>query len=145
MMNLWKFSLTGAVTYVSFVALDQFYRQVVQFREVIARVRDSIWLESQPSNSLQYALEVTGFFSFWIGIIIPQIAVPIVMRCISKIDEDCFGMPDVKETVWLRRESGENLSACCSQVPVLQFRFYLRVFTWFMKPGEKSFFEDGTF
>jgi hypothetical protein len=99
------------MAYIGLVSFNQLHSKVVEFRKIITRIRDFPRFVSQPADHLQDALEIPSFLLLWIGIVVPQITLSMMVRSVSEIDKDCFGMSDVEITVGLWGESGPHLSA----------------------------------
>jgi len=130
------------MTNISLVSSDQLYCKVIEFCKIVTRICDLPRFVSQPADHLQDALEIPSFLLLWIGIVIPQITPPIIVRSVSKVDEDCFGMSDVEITVGLWGETSPHLSASGSQVSFTEMGKNLGIAARFMKCSKEAFFEN---
>ena len=80
---------------VSLVSPDELHAEVVQLLEVIARVGNAEWLETEPADDLEDALEIPCFLRLRVCVIVPQIALAAMMCRIAKVDKDRFRVSDV--------------------------------------------------
>jgi hypothetical protein len=97
---------------IGFVTSNQFNCELVEFREVVARICDFPRFEAKPTDDLKNALKIPGFFLFGVRIVIPQVAFAAVVGCVSKINENSFGMADMKIAIGLRGETCPDLATC---------------------------------
>ena len=121
--------LTSIIRGVCQPFLDQNHRQLVQFTEMIARMRNLVRLESEPTNRLENLIEVDLLFGFWVRIVETKVAISSVIFSESEIDRDRFRMTDLRsiitsvcwesaekrstdmqESIRLRRESRKHFS-----------------------------------
>ena len=87
--------LTGTIADVRLVTLDKLDSKFIELVEVVARVSNIPWFETEPADHLENALEVEGFLCFGIRIVVPPVAVSAMMSCVAEVDEDGLGMPNV--------------------------------------------------
>jgi len=65
-----------------------------------------------------------------------------MVRCITEVDENCFGMTDMKEAVRLWRESCPDLATSCFEMFFAQVRVDLGIPTRCMELTQETFLED---
>jgi hypothetical protein len=80
------------MTSIGFVSPRKFDRKVIQLVKVVTRVRDLPRLIAQSSDYLEYAFKVCCFLCLGIGVIVPQITPPAMVRGISKVYKDDLGV-----------------------------------------------------
>ena len=64
---------------------------------------------AEPLDHIFNGCEKLFFFFFGIGIIISEVTYAIIDPSVAEVEVDGFGVTDVQNTVWLRRESGAHL------------------------------------
>lgn len=128
---------------VGLVPLDQLNSQSVQFVKVIAGVSDFPRFVTQPSNHLQDTLEIHGLLLLGVGVVVPQVTLSVMVGSIAEVDEDGFGMTDMKEAIRLRRETGPNLASRSSEMLFSEAGMDLRVLSRLVERAKEPFFEYG--
>jgi len=136
-------TLTCTQTDVTLVSFHEFHGQAIQLVEIIAGVGNLPWLIAEPPHRLQNALKVLAFLCLRIRVVVPKVCLSTMMRSVTKIYEDGFGMTDVEESVRFWRESSPNVTASCRKMPFSQFGFDLRVTTRFVQSAQEPLLEHG--
>lgn len=133
------------MTHICLIALDKLDRKIVQLREVITRIRDLPRLEAKPPYHFKDALKVPCLLLFRVRVVVAQVALATMVRCIAKVDEDGFAVSDVQIPVRLRRETRPHISASGFEMLLAQVGVNLRVASGFVQLPEEAFLEDGSF
>ena len=132
------------MTNIALIPTNEVDRKLVQFVEVVTGVRDLPWLETQPSYSLQDALKVPALLCLRVGVVVTQITLSAVERCITEVHEDSFRVTDVEEAVRFRREPCVYDSLGGSEMLLAEVCVNLRVLTDFVKVSKEAFREHRT-
>lgn len=98
------------------IPLDKLLCELVKLRKVVAGVCNFPGLEPQPSYHLQDALKVPALLRLWVRVIVAEVALAAVELRITEVDEDCLGVPNVQEAIWLGWEASEDAAAGVSEV-----------------------------
>lgn len=99
------------MAYISLISSYQLECKFIELSEIITGIRDAIRLETQPSNRLEYALEISGLFRFRVRVIVSQITMSTMVCRVTKIDKDGLGVSNMKIAVWFGRETRKDLAA----------------------------------
>lgn len=77
---------------VCLAVFNQLNSKVVQLIEVVAGIGNFPGFESEPSDTLKNCFVVDGIFCFRVGVIEAEICFALVIRSVTKIDCNRFGM-----------------------------------------------------
>lgn len=100
--------LTGAMTDIGAVPVDELLRKLIQAVKIIARMSNFHRFESQPVDHFLYSYKILLLFSRRIRVIKAQVAISAVEPGEPEINHDRFGMPQVEESIGLRRKARDN-------------------------------------
>ena len=128
---------------VRLACLDHLQCKLVQLIEVVARIRDLPWLETQPSYSLQDALKVLCLFRLRVRVVVPQVRLAAVERRVAKVDKDRLRVANVEVAIGLGRETRVDEPAGRGKVLLAEVRVDLGVLAGFMQGAEEALLEDG--
>ena len=126
---------------ICLVPLDQLHGKVIELRKVVARVRDLPRLKAQPAHHLEDTFKVSPFLLLWVGIVVSEITFAVVVRGITKVDKDGFGVSDVEVTVGLWWKTRPDLSTSRLEVRLSKMWVNLGVPSWLVECTEKAFVE----
>src|SRR6185503_13783931 len=93
------------IAHVSFPGFDQLNGPLVELREVIGSVIETVPLESEPANIIHDGFDVFSLFLRRIGVVESQIALAAKLCGQSEVEADGFGVTYVQIAVWLGRKS----------------------------------------
>ena len=126
---------------IGLIPFDQLYSKIIQFGKVITGISDLPRFKPQPADHLEDALKIPSLLFLWIGIVVPQITLSMMVRGVSEVNKNCFGVSNMEITVGLWGETSPHLSASRCQMSFTEVRMDLRIFARFMKQSEESLFE----
>ena len=118
---------------IGFVTSNQFDRELVELREVVARICNFPRFEAEPPNHLKNTLKISGFLLFRVRIVISQVTLAAVVGRISEIDKNGFRMADMKISVRFWGETRPNLAPCGSKMSVSEVGVDLGISTRFVE------------
>ena len=113
--------------HISESLFDQPHGDLVKFLEVVRRGGSCNWLVAEPSDNLCDVIDVLLALLIWIGIIIAKIRVATILLCDFEIKTNSFGVSNVQVSVWLRRESGNNLATSSGSMFCENFRIIANI------------------
>ena len=87
--------LSGAMTNIALVTLNQIFRQLVESLKVITRISNLVGLKSQPLNNLTNSSEIALLLGLRVSIIVTEIALPSMIPRKPKVDSYSFTMANM--------------------------------------------------
>ena len=97
------------LAYESLAFFNQFHRRLVHLREIIGcKIEPISPVRSQPGHIFLNGIHKLFLLLGGVGIVKAQIKFPMVLLCQAIVQQDSFGMADMKIVIWLRRKPGTD-------------------------------------